>query len=91
MTAQNAEEYLDAGARAYVNHPRGAEVRDGRLVVSSIYDWFQADFGGNDAGVIAHLKRYADEDLKAELAEVTSIDDDRYNWDLNDAAPRKGS
>ncbi len=91
VTAQNADAYLDAGATAYVNHPRGAEVRDGRLVVSSIYSWFEEDFGGNDAGVIAHLKRYADRELKAALAEVTSIDDDRYDWDLNDAAPRKGS
>ena len=91
VTAQNIEDYLDAGARAYVNHPRGAEVRDGRLVVSSIYDWFEADFGGDEAGVIAHLKRYADEGLRAKLANVTSIDDDRYDWDLNDAAPRKGS
>ena len=64
-------------------------VRDGRLVVSSIYDWFESDFGGDDAGVIAHLRQYAEGDLAAELADVTSVSDDRYDWDLNDAETPK--
>ena len=91
VTAENAEGYLDEGARAYINDKRGAEVRGGDLIVSSIYDWFEADFGGNEAGVIAHLRRYADQDLAAKLAGITSISDDRYDWDLNDATPRKQS
>ncbi len=74
---------LDAVAGAYVNHPRGAEVRGGRLVVSSIYEWFKADFGGDDAGVIAHLKRYATPELRARLATVDRIADDRYDWSIN--------
>ena len=45
-------EYLDAGARDYVNDPRGAKIRDGRLYVSSIYHWFEEDFAA-DGGVIA--------------------------------------
>ncbi|WP_218940158.1 DUF547 domain-containing protein [Denitrobaculum tricleocarpae] len=83
MTAANTEEFLDAGAVAYINHKRGAEIVGGRLVVSSIYDWFEEDFGGDDAGVIAHLKQYANPDLKAALADVTKVSDDRYDWDLN--------
>lgn len=85
FTAANTERLLEAGARRYVNHPRGVTLDGGRLVVSSIYEWFKADFGGDDAGVIAHLKRYAGPDLRAALAGITSIDDDRYDWSLNDA------
>jgi hypothetical protein len=55
-TAETLEAQLDEGARAYVNHARGARVEDGKLYVSSLYQWFAADFGGDDAGVIAHLK-----------------------------------
>ena len=58
---------------------------EGRLIVSSIYEWFKDDFGGNDAGVIAHLKRYADDSLRSALAGVTRIHDDAYDWSLNDA------
>jgi hypothetical protein len=83
-TAGNMEELLDAGAREYVNHARGARVDDGRLTVSSIYVWFQADFGGDDAGVIAHLKQYAAPELRQALAGARRIGGHAYDWSLND-------
>lgn len=83
FTAGNTEALLDAGARRYVNHPRGARVADGRLVVSSIYRWFEVDFGGSEQGVIAHLQRHADAVLRAALQGVDAIADDRYDWRLN--------
>ena len=67
-----------------MNHPRGARVENGALTVSSIYVWFQPDFGGNDAGVIAHLRQYAAPDLRRQLEGITTIDDDTYDWALND-------
>jgi hypothetical protein len=76
---------LDAAARAYVNHPRGAAVHDGRLTVSSIYRWYEADFGGTDAGVIEHLTRYAEPPLANALRGIRAIADDHYDWRLNDA------
>jgi hypothetical protein len=84
-TSGNLEALLDAGARAYVNHPRGAHVAKGRLTVSSIYVWFQSDFGGDDAGVIAHLAQYADAALAKQLGTVRRIDGHEYDWTLNDA------
>ena len=83
MTAANTEDFLNTGAVAYINHKRGAEIVRGRLVVSSIYDWFEEDFGGNDAGVIAHLRQYANPELKRALENITKVSDDRYDWDLN--------
>jgi hypothetical protein len=58
-TAANLEPLLDQGAQDYVNHPRGARMKDGRLYVSSIYVWFKEDFGGNTAGIVQHIQRYA--------------------------------
>ena len=84
FTADNTEAMLDAGARAYVNHPRGARVSNGRLQTSSIYRWFKEDFGDNDAGVIQHLSRYSQPDLKLALAGVSRIADHEYDWSLND-------
>ena len=76
---------LDAAARDYVNDPRGVAVENGKLIVSSIYEWFKADFGGDDRGVIEHLQRYAAPALAASLEPFPAIDDDRYDWRLNDA------
>ena len=84
-TGETVEAMLDQAARAYVNHSRGAEVKDGKLSVSRIFDWYDADFGGNEAGVIAHLKRYADPGLKEQLAEINRIRRYGYDWALNDA------
>ena len=83
FTPMNTEQLLEKGARAYVNHPRGATVKDGKLVVSSIYEWFKEDFDGNDDGIIAHLKKYADEPLRSKLDTVSSISNDHYDWSLN--------
>jgi hypothetical protein len=83
FTAGNTESLLKTAARDFVNHPRGARVEDGRLVVSSIYDWFVDDFGGNDRGVIEHLKTYAEAELRGALSKIDRISDDRYDWQLN--------
>jgi Protein of unknown function, DUF547 len=85
-TGATLDEQLDAGARAYINSPRGVTIDgDGRLIVSSLYDWFREDFGMSDEDVIEHLRTYADDDLTAALATRTSIDGYRYNWALNGA------
>ncbi|MEP5246911.1 MAG: DUF547 domain-containing protein, partial [Alphaproteobacteria bacterium] len=83
MTAENAEAFLEDAARAFINHPRGARIEDGDLRVSSIYAWFEADFGGDDAGVIAHLRDYANGELAAGLSGVSRIAGDDYDWRLN--------
>lgn len=87
FTAVNTPALLDASARDYVNHPRGVSIIDGELRVSSIYSWFREDFGDNDADVIKHLRRYASAGLAAELAGFDHIDDDDYDWSLNDTEP----
>jgi hypothetical protein len=86
FTAENTERLLDAAARAYVNSPRGARFEDGRLIASKIYSWFQEDFGGGEAGVLAHLKRYANPDLARRLEAAAEIDSYDYDWRLNGAA-----
>ena len=46
FTAANTESLLDAGARDYVNNPRGVDVVDDDfIVISSIYEWYAEDFG----------------------------------------------
>lgn len=84
-TAANANELLERGAVAYINHPRGAAPTADGLVVSSIYEWFTEDFGGTEQGVLDHLAEYADAALEREIESGMEIDRYRYDWSLNDA------
>ncbi|MEM1277622.1 MAG: DUF547 domain-containing protein [Pseudomonadota bacterium] len=86
FVAATLDAQLEEAARAFVNHPRGAQVAGGDLYVSSIYEWFKEDFGGRDAGVIAHLKQYAEPPLANQLANIRRISDDDYDWSINDTA-----
>lgn len=82
--AETLEADLNAAARAFVNHPRGVAITADGIKVSSIYNWFKVDFGGNDAGVIAHLKTHATGALATKLATTTTIAGDSYDWSLNE-------
>ncbi len=83
LRAEGLDAQLDAAARAFVNHPRGVTVEEGRLIVSSLYDWYAGDFGGDDAAVIGHLREHAAPPLAALLAGRRRIDADRYDWRVN--------
>ena len=82
--ANMLDRQLDDAAIDFVNHRRAVDLQEGKVVVSSIYRWFGDDFGGTDQKILAHLKAYASPDLAMELDDVTSIDDDAYDWRLND-------
>jgi hypothetical protein len=83
-TAENLERLLDQAARDYVNHPRGVTLRDGASgVVSSIYFWYREDFGDSEAGVLEHLRKYAEGDLAAQLRDFDGSLDHGYDWSLN--------
>lgn len=84
--AATLDAMLDAAARRYINSPRGVDIRNGRLTVSSIFSWYKKDFGGNEAGVLAELRQYAGPELAATLAGATRVSSYDYDWSLNDAA-----
>ncbi len=89
-TAYNAETMegsLTEAARTYINHRRGVSIEGGRLYVSTIYEWFVEDFGGNEKGVLDHIRHYAISKLAKRLARIAAIDGYRYDWALNDAVP----
>ena len=85
LEAATLDEQLDAGARAYINHPRGVTIRrNGTLQVSQIYKWFDEDFGGSKAKVVEHLLEYAEPELAAQIRANPKITKYAYDWSLND-------
>lgn len=75
---------LDAAARAYVASPRGVRFDGGRVIASKIYSWYDEDFGNSEAGVISHLRKYAEGETARRLNGLSAIDDYAYDWSLND-------
>lgn len=78
---------LSKAAMAYVNDSRCISMDDDRLDVSSLFRWYQDDFGGTDSAVIHHLMAYADPRLAMSLQKFDEIDADGFDWRLNDAMP----
>ena len=90
FTELNTESLLEQGACDYINHPRGADVQDDSIILSKIYEWYQADFGGDEEGVLLHLQQYSTKErLKSLNAEELEIDY-QYDWRLNAADTDKG-
>ena len=86
-TAENLERLLEQGARDYVNHSRGADLRDEEFVVSSIYFWYREDFGDSEEGVLRHLRKYAEDELAEQLRDFDGSLDHDYDWTLNAPTP----
>lgn len=84
FAAAGLDAALDAAARDFVGHPRGVRFDGAALVVSSVYRWFREDFGGDDAGILAHLRRHAPPALRVRLDGAARIERDQYDWSLND-------
>ncbi|ASQ47121.1 DUF547 domain-containing protein [Legionella clemsonensis] len=74
---------LNEAASEYINSLRGAQVIEGELIVSKIYEWYNEDFGGSKADIITHLKQFAKEPLRSQLKHINTIDGYVYNWHLN--------
>ena len=84
--ADRLEAQFDRAARSFVNDPRGVAVTaGGEVVASSIYNWFQADFGGSESAVLDHLRAHAAPSLRTALDGASAIRRYDYDWSLNAA------
>ena len=83
FTADNSETLLDRGAKDFINHPRGVAIQKGRLQVSSIYVWFQEDFGGDAEELMEHWQKYANPPLADALEKYSGGLAHDYDWRLN--------
>jgi len=85
-TRDNTRELMDQGEQRYLNDPRGLTfLPNGRLRLSSIFDWYVADFGGDRAALLRYLAG-ARPDLAERLQRYDGPIDYHYDWSLNDAS-----
>ncbi|WP_420812232.1 DUF547 domain-containing protein [Photobacterium salinisoli] len=77
MQADKLNEQLDQAARRFINSDKGVAVRGQRVRLSSIYDWYQSDFG-----TLAELQKHLNQYLTRPVT-LTSPSYD-YDWRLNE-------
>lgn len=81
-TGAKLEDMLDAAASAYINHPRGFGGQPGQIVASSIFDWYQGDWGSVQ-DVLDHAREYAEGPTAQLLEGAQGIGSYHYDWGLN--------
>ncbi|MGI9372442.1 MAG: DUF547 domain-containing protein [Hyphomicrobiales bacterium] len=82
-SGKTVDKLLTKGARDYVNSSRGLSIKNGKVTVSKIYEWFAYDFGNSEKGVIKHLLKYAGPKKAAALEKAGRIHKTRYDWSIN--------
>jgi hypothetical protein len=75
---------LDAAVRSYLAHPRGLRFEDGRLHLSSIFDWYRDDFPEGREAFLAWLASYAPQPQGERLRSYGGRIVHGYDWSLNE-------
>ena len=82
-TAENVDSLLDQAEIDYVNHSRAVAFdADGRLTLSSIYDWYRADFAASERALLLYLSKHHRTEGER-LAEYDGEVRYDYDWSLN--------
>ncbi|SKA38770.1 DUF547 domain-containing protein [Photobacterium toruni] len=75
--SQQLNHQLDAAASRFINSDKGVKISSKQTTLSSIYDWYDSDFG-NQQALLQHINQY----LLHNKINANNIQFD-YNWLLN--------
>lgn len=86
--SQLDEQLTEEGRRFLADPSRNTfDLANRQARISKIFDWFEEDFGSNDAEVIRYLAAFAPPDVADDMvrhAEAWTIGYQPYDWSLND-------
>lgn len=85
FTGENVDTLLDTMAYQFINHARGVnyDLSNNTLTLSSIFNWFISDFGGDETSLLMDLQNHASPELKAQLVNFKGKVKYQYDWRLN--------
>ena len=91
FTGENYDDLFDEAARRYINSPGGFSHEGRRPVFSSIYDWYEEDFGNGIEDVVDHILDYAEGETRRQLSAYRESDYSprpryEYDWTLIDGS-----
>lgn len=84
ISAKDLEGQLKMAKEHFLRHPRAIRIEGELLILSSLFDWYSADFGGSQAKVIAYVESYLDGQPSKPLDPSMKIKYE-YDWALNTA------
>ncbi len=84
FTGANLPRLLNRAAREYVNALRGVETRPDPLRVSPLYEEHRALFPNWPEDLLAHLARFATDDVADLVDGATEVSTLRYDWNIAD-------
>ncbi len=84
--SEKIDEQLNNAARRFINQAKGVSFVGKRLILSSIFDWYEEDFR-DQAGVMKELKSFANSKLLQQLNAYRGRISYRYDWKLNQYKP----
>ncbi len=84
--ASDLDRQLDLATKNFVNQDLELDVNKGRVYISRIFSWYQADFGGS-LGILRFIAKYTNNPghsawIKENLEEI-KISYKTYDWSLN--------
>jgi len=82
FTKDNTEELLEFAEESFLQHPRAVSYKNDRLVLTSLMDWYGADFAASKSELLDYLSDFVSEELLDVLAQDPTIVYE-YDWNLN--------
>lgn len=85
FTAENTHKLMELAAFEYLGHARGAHFdSNGRLQLSSLFEWYADDFGTTESEVLSSLSHYAPNEIAERLMSYDGRINYEYDWGLNE-------
>ena len=82
--AETLDEDLDQAGRDFIATARGVSVAaDGTITGSSLFKWYDDDFGTSKKEVITYLAQFAEGEKKEAMLAADKFDKFDYDWGLN--------
>jgi hypothetical protein len=86
-TEANVRSTLRSNAENYLSDTKQNrfDVADGTLYVSKIFEWYIADFGNSQDGIVAFARKYGPAQMvsRIEAAEKVKVKYNEYDWTIN--------
>ncbi len=85
---EKLDSLLDVATRRVLNDENWVEIKNDKLLLTKIFDWYEADFVKMAGSVREFIAKYRENDRQAILDEHRAIEYKDYNWILNKSEVR---
>jgi len=78
-TEHNLERALTSQTSAFLENKEQNTLKEDEIIISKIFEWYKADFGSSDEGIIKFINSYSNKNINANA----KVSYNEYDWTLN--------